>query len=70
MRRLVAAGVAAVALAAGGALGVREWAGSAPQRAKAPTPAQLAARTRLVHEFATYGCSCAPHHPPLHRPGK
>ena len=67
--RLTVAAIAAAAVSGGAGWAL---AGESPARqpgakptADAPTPAQLAARTRLTKELATYGCSCGGHRPPV-----
>jgi hypothetical protein len=63
LRLTVAAIAAATATAAGGWVLARDSAPAAP-RVTTPTPAQLAARTRLADELEMYGCSCGGHRPP------
>jgi len=57
--RLTVAAIAATAVSGGAGWAL---AGAAPAHHAGVSPAQQAARARLVEELATYGCSCG------HRP--
>ncbi|MFN8223793.1 MAG: hypothetical protein U0R50_11185 [Gaiellales bacterium] len=69
MRRLllgIAIAAALTAATGAGALAVHELRSTPtpPAVRSTPTPAQLAARRRLVHELETYGCACQHREPP------